>query len=806
MSGEDRLFLFGCFFILGIVLQGIYSDQSVLIPVCVAVECFLVIGIFLFRIKGQRRVYVNWAILLCAAMVIGALIMGVCTARRRGTEELISYIAGKDCEIQGSIIGIPEIENGGKWRATLKSESIMGNKDLCGVSILLTGTVDPGTDFQLRTGNTISATGRFYLPGAPLNPGEPDMRRIMACRGLNGTLYVGDTCNIHVLDRGKLNFICYCAMLLREGIISTCESTLRPRQAKVLSGMLLGKAPVYMKTALESTGTSHLFAASGLHLGYVVLTCITILAPVRLPVLIKSVIVFTFIWVYAIACGLSASIFRAALMFSFGILPKPGEIKISSKSTLVLASLVMFTVNPYAVFDVGVQLSCFAVLSIIHLYPRIYNLSKPLGNHLSDIFSLSVSAQLGVMPLIVWYFGIFAPIGIVANIPCVILTGMAVLIGLSATLINFIFPPLALMLNTANGFIILILEKIIEFFSRVPLGIFTLGRPGVWLIVLYYLGIIAFGIPRRFRRYLCIKVNLIFFIVLTIALGSVMYSIVERQKIEVVFFAVGQGDAIFIKSTRGKLFLIDGGGLAGQSKDPGRDMILPFFRRRGINHIDVIICTHPHYDHIKGLFAVLDSCSVDLILKPEIPGHMIPDIDYALAKLAKEKNTPVVELVEGGRLDIGDGIKICVLNPAIDYLEKAYAGHVLTDLNALSLVMKLEYREFSLLLTADAGKAQLGAIIDSEENPKTTVLKVPHHGSRDGLSPRIINSIKPSVSVISVGPNPFSHPAYEVVENLTGAGSVVFRTDIDGAVILRTCGKRVHIRSIKSSRFFKGTL
>ena len=207
-----------------------------------------------------------------------------------------------------------------------------------------------------------------------------------------------------------------------------------------------------------------------------------------------------------------------------------------------------------------------------------------LGYYLSHGFALSVSAQAGAAPLIAWYFGVFTPIGIIANVPCVLLAGVAVLIGLYATLVGLVFPSAASALNAANSLVLLALENTVEFLSRIPFGIFEVRRPGLWFMVAYYLGIAVSGAPRRHIRALYARRNLIVLLILALSAGSVTYQTVKRPEVEIVFLAVGQGDAIFIRSAGGRLFLVDGGGLPGGTRDPGRDTLLPFLKRKGIRY------------------------------------------------------------------------------------------------------------------------------------------------------------------------------------------------------------------------------
>jgi len=104
---------------------------------------------------------------------------------------------------------------------------------------------------------------------------------------------------------------------------------------------------------------------------------------------------------------------------------------------------------------------------------------------------------------------------------------------------------------------------------------------------------------------------------------------------------------------------------------------------------------------------VIDSFRVGLLVKPEIPEHMAPDIDYALVKLANERNVPVVELVKDGWIDVGDGVRIFVLNPGADSSKEAHMCHTQTDLNALSLVMRMEF--YGIYLTLDGRCRRMAA-------------------------------------------------------------------------------------------------
>jgi hypothetical protein len=149
----------------------------------------------------------KWAACACLAMLFGFLVMNACASHRQSAREFASPMSGQVQEIQGIIADMPEVDDEGKWKAILIPDDVMSDNGWKGMRILLTGPVESENGVKVQKGHIIKASGRFYLPGAPLNPGEPDMRRIMAYRRLDGTLYVETTKDIRILGWRKPNIL-----------------------------------------------------------------------------------------------------------------------------------------------------------------------------------------------------------------------------------------------------------------------------------------------------------------------------------------------------------------------------------------------------------------------------------------------------------------------------------------------------------------------------------------------------------------------------------------------------------------------
>ncbi|MFZ5925138.1 MAG: DNA internalization-related competence protein ComEC/Rec2 [Bacillota bacterium] len=730
------------------------------------------------------------ASLCTGTMLAGAMVMAVSTLPRPCDRAFAQYASSRAFDFTGVVTGFPEATSDSRWRAVVKVEEIGGDRRPAGVHLLITGKQGRTDEGPFLPGARVRVRGRFYPPRAPANPGEPDMRVILRRQGISGTVYVRSPDDVHLLGTADLGILVRAATSLRGRITAVTRATLEPHHAAILCGMLFGSPPSGMEEKLQATGTSHLFAVSGLHVGFIAVVLYGLFSALRLPVSAAATFVAAGVWIYALGCGLRPSVVRAALMFSFAVAAGVSGRKVSARSALYLAGLVMAAASPLSVFDAGAQLSFAVVYSILQFAPRIERALRRLPVPFARAFAVSLSTQIGAMPLVAWYFGRIAPIAAIANIPCVTMSGIAVTIGFSAGLAGAVCRALAFPLNAANALILSALEGTIDLLSRVPFGSITVARPPLWLVLVCYLALVLLGCSRRVLRRIHAARRHLPLLMAVIAAAAVWIAVLKPAFLETVFLSVGQGDSVFLRSPSGRTVLVDGGGWPGADQDPGSEVVVPFLLRRGVRRLDVVVGTHPHYDHISGLMAVLKSCRVGVLVKPALPQSVRPNIDRELDRLAAERNVRVLEMVKGGFIDLGDGVRINVLHPPQDF-----GDHSSQDLNDWSLVMKLTLGGFGVLLTGDAGGEILSHLAGNRLDLRCAVFKVPHHGAARGCPGSVLPVISATWAVVSVGPNPFGHPAGTTISALHRAGMRVLRTDIDGAVTVISDGRRVVVRS-----------
>ncbi len=270
------------------------------------------------------------------------------------------------------------------------------------------------------------------------------------------------------------------------------------------------------------------------------------------------------------------------------------------------------------------------------------------------------------------------------------------------------------------------------------------------------------------------------------------------------------GDAIFISSPGGKTVLIDAG-----DTSKGKNVV-EALKRHNIQQLDYFITTHPHPDHIGGAPEVLKAFKVLNVIdngqEPSVPPELVATQKQAATKRPANKKSgrpaSVTRFYDdykevlsksgahyekaqpGTKYDLGGGAVLTILAPADPFFTKEQMKAGGNEPNANSVVARLDYGSFSMLLPGDAEDQTEHRLLTKELNLQARILKISHHGSKYTSSDDFLKRVKPEIAIISCGAwNRYGHPAQSVLDRLRAANVKLYRTDLQGEITITTRGR-----------------
>ena len=676
-------------------------------------------------------------------------------------------------EVTGRIVSIPYY-NGDKTAVMVETDDPSLYKRRLRVVCLFP------VDFH--RGDRVHLEGQLKPPRPPGNPGQFDFPRYLFAQGVYYNLTVYDSADVQLVRAGRGPLIWTDS--LRNRAEDLTRQVLPEAEAAILLGMIWGGRAGMDDQQYEdfqNTGIVHIFSVGGLHVGFLLLFISILAALAGLGHRGRFVVGIAALLAYGTMVAWPPPVIRAVLMGVLGLVAYLSGRENGLVNALSIAGIVMLLVNPASLFDLSFQLTMLATGGLAYLFPRLRSL-LPGSSWIKDIALIPVCAEIAILPLIAYHFNIFTPCSLLTNIATTYLAGAAVILGFTASILApFSSALAALFLQPAGMFIDLILA-VVDWIKDLPGAYLHVASPSVVQIWLYYtvIALASLSLQRASLRKMfkpALGILLIWLIVLVLPAGFH-----DKEELEMVFIDVGQGDSILIKTPGGRFMLVDGGG--SPFFDVGGKVVLPYLHHRGIRSLDLVISTHPDIDHVQGLVKVVDAIPVRQL---GIPAAMAADEDYrSLRDLAAKKNIPALYLQAGKSLQVEKGMQVDILNPP------RQAGG--DDVNEESVVLRIQYGNFTSLLTGDVSAARL-ALMGDRADP-VTVLKIPHHGSKGSLARDFYQKVDPDWAVISAGAdNPFGHPHPLVVTALQESGARILRTDLQGAITISSNGSEYQIQT-----------
>jgi len=572
-----------------------------------------------------------------------------------------------------------------------------------------------------------------------------------------------------------------------------------PEVAPVVEALVLARREHLdpeLRDAFALSGTAHLLAISGFHVGVIAALLLGALRLSGLRPRPAATGAACGCWAYVMAIGAPHAAVRAALLLTLLVAARVRGRPVVPAGAFGSALLILLAVNPGWLASVGFQLSFAGTGGLVFLRgvvgrgidqlwgavsgrPLPRGRAPGLGAGLlrggAAGVTAGIAATLPTLPFLAWHFDRVSVLGI----PATLLVAPVVTIAIPgigiALLASWVPGVPAEFLAGGTALLLELVGRAVIATSRLPGASIWVSRPS--LVSAVGGGSCVYLLLRHFRAG---RVRAPARRVAATGAGAVLVVLLPLlpvgRSLELHLIDVGQGDAIAVRSPAGRWVLVDAGP-RGPGFDAGMRRVVPYLKRQGVRRIEAVVLTHPHLDHIGGAPAVLREFRVRGAMDPFRPHGSRPYLD--LLSLAREREVSWWAARAGLGFEL-DQLRVRVLHPD----EATATDPHLDDPNDLSVVLLLEWRETAILLTGDAPAMVERQVL--EALPLLTVLKVGHHGSRTSTSLELLAHTSPRYALIGVGEgNGFGHPHDLVMDRLLASGVEVLRTDRDGDVRIR---------------------
>ena len=675
--------------------------------------------------------------------------------------------------------------------------------------------IDVKKDVQLEYGDKVILQGEFRKGNEQRNTGGFDYQLYLKSINIYGTLNVE---SYEKISSDNVNWIEKSINKIKLTITENIEKVLEKEEEQIVKGLILGDTTVLeeeLKEKFQVANISHVLAVSGMHIIYIIMGIEMLLKKLLGKRNVRYVVITGLIFYMSIT-GFTSSIVRAGIMGIMNVVAFLVYKKNDIWTSMAISLEIILIQNPYAITGVGLQLSYLGTIGIILFSKNIKQyldnikwiknnirikrnkrISKIVEN-LKDMISVTLSAQFMIFPIMLYHFNMIGIYFVITNILVSVIIGPIMFLSIIFIFVSFIHLQISQHISIFLSFGIKCLIQISNL-ANLPFSKIYVSTPSILGIIIYYIFIFSSNqiyiiytnkylnsTKRRFKnlialmkyklyeekkkirkmyqkilrernvKALIVKTYKVIFLIIFL-IGICQFP----KNLEIHFLDVGQGDSCFIITPEQKTILIDGGGSTSNTFDVGKETLIPYLLDKGYTKLDYVFISHFDQDHVGGILSILQELKVGQVFISK-QGEKSENYETFL-ELVNEKKINVQEVKAGDKVTIGD-ITFHVLWP----IEKQIEENIL---NNNAMVMKLQYRSFSMLFTGDIEEIAEKKILHIYKNDldilQSSVLKVAHHGSKSSSTEEFLKAVNGEVAIIGVGENNmFGHPSNVVLERL----------------------------------------
>jgi len=678
-----------------------------------------------------------------------------------------------------------------------------------GVLLTVAGYASVSTIEAWRRGRTLRLPAQLRRPSRYLNPGASDDERALALRGTTLVGSVKSAMIVELAERGRIHDEAAAAIRMRvRRVVDQRVGAHSARSAAIVRAILLGdRAGLDDETEqrLQEAGTYHVLAISG---GNIAVLAVALLAVARIAGLGLGAAYAAVAFVlagYAFVVGGGASVVRATEMAVLYLAARAVDHRARPFNAVAASAGITAAIDPLAVCDAGAWLTYGATVAILAGTPLLLARVQSAGLAVrapASLLAASVSAELALFPVSALVFSRVTAAGLLLNFAAVPLMSAVQAGGLAVLAAHALAPPAApaaAWLTHAVAWSLVECSRLVEL---IPWSVVRIPPPASAAVAAYYGAWAAWfawsrlppgGVPGRTMGRWC-RVSAVAVLLASGAwiVGTPQLRFARTRFVEATFVDVGQGAATLVRFPSGDALLVDAGGAAGSRFDMGRRVVEPAIWGAGVRRLTHLVATHADADHIGGAVTIVSDFRPREIWEgAPVP----PDPLWRRLRLEAARAGAAWRAVQrGDRVRFGDA-EVVVWHPQPPEWERQRVR------NDDSVVVDVRVGEVSLLLPGDAESSAEAEVARLVGPAGVRVMLAPHHGSATSSTWPLLRAAAPDLVVMSAGRgNRYGHPHAAVLGRYRAIGAQILRTDVDGAVTVRTDGRVVDVATFTGRR------
>ncbi len=673
-------------------------------------------------------------------------------------------------------------------------------------------------DAPLYTDERIRVRGTLRLRHAPRNPGEIWIDRAIAERYIRSGISIPRRYSPQRIAPGRWWQPGYWASRLRMYEARRLAASMPRSALEFVYAVWLGdKSLLRDEDYYRRSGTAHILAVSGVHVGIVFISISFLLGFLVQNRALRASLIMGGVFMFALVAGARAACRRSAIMISLFLLADLFGRERDAPTALSIAAILFLAIDPACIFDLGFLLSFSSVASLLLFQERMTAMLNqgiqafrewrvarssslppvlrepdeespgPVQQGIRSSIGTTFSVLILPLPLSARIFHIVPLIAPLANLVIVPLLTITLWLSFITTLCAMVSINVAIIFGYALSPFVWAIRATAKFFASIPGGHPEGPGPTPLAMALHWgaAALLWHVLSSSNRRR--IKVIGIF----ALAVLTIYFWRPAPPEPGVTFLDVGHGDAAFVMTPEGNTILIDGGDGGYKRTQMGERGVGEFLFNNGISHLDCVFVSHSDLDHIGGLTYVLDHFSVGQAYLG--PFHSAANAESSFLALCALHHIPVVRVKQGDTVRLGN-TTLDILHPPRDWPKDC-------TINDASVVMLLRWDGLEALFTGDIEAEAEAALLPLL--PRVAVLKVPHHGSTTSSSQPFLEAVRPKVGIISTGAHHGGIAVSQrVLNDYAASGTQILRTDLLGGITMTAKEGQLVFRGTVSSEAY----